>query len=91
MTAFDDAVAVLRSWVSEPVVVRLEPEGTVMRGRLSERGSHSSEEALFAVDVGHLTGVAVALFGDGVRSSVRAGDELVIQQGRVTLTVTRTR
>jgi len=90
VSAFDDAVAVLRSWIGEAVVIVLEPEGTVMHGQLSELGSQEGGEALFAVDAEQLTGVAVALFADGVRSATRAGDELVVQQGRMTVTVSRT-
>jgi hypothetical protein len=89
VTAFDDAVAMLRSWVGEPVVVRLDPEGTVMHGRLTERVGAGADTALFALDGGGLTGVAVALFRDGVGAIVRDGDQLVVEQGRVTVTVAR--
>lgn len=89
--AFDEAVAVMRSWSGEPVAVHLAPEGTVMRGRLSELDSDDPDSAMFALDGEQLTGVAVALFRDGVRSATRQGDELVVQQGRVTVTVTMTR
>jgi hypothetical protein len=86
---YDRAVAVLRSWLGEPVVVHLDPDGTVMRGALSERDGDDST-ALFGVDTESMTGVAVALFRDGVDSVISSGDELVIRQGRVTVTVTRT-
>jgi hypothetical protein len=89
--SFDDAVAVLRSWLGEPVVVTLEPDGTVMHGPLAELDSEGTDGALFAVDPDQTTGVAIALFRDGLRSAVREDDELVVVQGRVTVTVTRTR
>src|SRR4051794_27580498 len=60
--AFEDAVAPLRSWLGEPVTVVLEPDGTVMRGPLSELGSEGTDGALFAVDAEHTSGVAIALF-----------------------------
>lgn len=88
--SFDAAVEVLRAWTGQPVVVRLEPEGTVMTGRLSELDSHGVDSALFALDEERLTGVAVALFRDAVGEVTREGDELVVEQGRVTVTVTRT-
>lgn len=86
---FDAAVAVLREWVGEPVVVALEPEGTRMAGRLSELGSAGTDGALFAVDAEQLSGVAIALFRDGVDSVAHQDDVLVVRQGQVTVTVTR--
>jgi hypothetical protein len=87
--SFDAAVAVLRGWEGETVVVRLEPEGSVMRGALSELDSEGVDGALFAVDREELSGVAVALFRDGARTVSSGPDELVVEQGRVTVTVTR--
>lgn len=84
---FDEAVAVLRGWAGERVVVRLEPETSVMEGPLCEREGGGPDCALFAVVP--LSGVAVALFRDGVRSVALDGDQLVVEQGQVTLTVTR--
>ena len=89
--SFEAAVGVLRAWVGEPVVVHLEPEGTLRTGVLSELDSHGVDGALFAVDREQLSGVAVALFRDGVGSVAHEGDELVVEQGRMTVTVTRSR
>lgn len=86
---FDAAVAVLRGWVGQPVVVALEPEGTRMAGRLSELDPAGTDTALFAVDAEQLSGVAVALFRDGVDAVRQEDDALVVQQGQVTVTVTR--
>ena len=87
--SFDAAVAVLRAWEGEPVVVRLEPEGSVMSGVLAELDSEGVDGALFAVDREQLSGVAVALFRDGARTVASGPRELVVEQGRVTVTVTR--
>jgi hypothetical protein len=87
---FDAAVAVLRGWLGQPVTVELEPEGTRMAGRLSEIDATGTDGALFAVDAEHLSGVAVALFRDGVDAVRHEDDALVVQQGLVTVTVTRT-
>ena len=89
---YDDALALLRSWVGAPVVVELEPEGTVMEGRLAERDSAGIDGALFSLsredsDQRETTGVAVALFRDGVRSAERDCDQLVVEQGRMTVKV----
>jgi len=86
--AFDDAVAVLRSWLGEPVTVVLEPDGTVMDGPLSELDSEGIDGAMFAVDAQNTTGVAIALFRDAVTSSDQDDDELVVRQGRMTVRVT---
>ena len=85
---FDDALAVLRSWLGRPVTVVLEPDGTVMDGVLSELDSAGIDGALFAVDAEETSGVAVALFRDAVTDVVSGEDELVIQQGRMTVRVT---
>lgn len=86
---FEDAVAVLRSWLGEPATVVLEPEGTVMDGVLSELDGGGPESAMFAVDAEHTSGVAIALFRDaiGAVDTPREG-ELVIHQGRMTVRVT---
>ena len=89
--SFDVAVAALRAWEGEHVVVRLEPEGSVMSGVLSELDAGGVEGALFAVDREQLSGVAVALFRDGARTVAATPGELVVEQGRVTVTVTRSR
>jgi hypothetical protein len=65
----------------------LEPEGTVMRGVLAERESDPGS-ALFTVDEQQLSGVAVALFADGVDGCAVADGELVVHQGRMTVRVT---
>jgi len=88
---FDAAVAVLRGWLGRDVDVALEPEGTRMSGRLSELDSTGTDGALFALDAQQLSGVAVALFRDGVDSVRHEGDTLVVAQGQVTVTVTLAR
>lgn len=85
--SFDAAVAVLRSWLGRRVVVEIHPDGTVMEGTLAER-EDSGDPALFAVDPHDTTGVAIALFGDGVASAVLEGKTLRVEQGRMTLLVT---
>ena len=85
---FDDAVAVLRAWLGEAVTVVLEPDGTVMRGTLSELDPAGVDGALFAVDADQTdSGIAVTLFRDGVESFAVEDGELVVHQGRVTVRV----
>ena len=84
---FDELLGALRGWLGERVVIELEPEGTELRGRLTELDSAGVDGALFAVDAERTTGVALALFRDGVRAAWRDGDRLVARQGEVTATV----
>jgi hypothetical protein len=90
---FEDAVAVLRGWIGEQVVVRLDPDETVMRGRLHEIGQPDSETAEFALadeQAGMAPGgVAIALFRDAARAVEAAPEMLVVEQGRVRITVLR--
>jgi len=58
-----------------------------MRGVLAERDADPGT-AMFTVDERELSGVAIALFGDGVTGAVLDGDELVVRQGRMTVRVT---
>jgi hypothetical protein len=89
---YDEAVEVLRGWESAAVVVELEPEGTVMEGRLTELDAAGIDGALFALSrdapgLRDTTGVAIALFRDGVsRTELQAGT-LVVHQGRMTVSV----
>ena len=86
---FDEAVAVLRSWLGAPVTVVLEPDGTVMHGTLSELDAAGVDGAMFAVDAEQTArGVAVTLFRDAVESAAVENDELVVHQGRMTVRVT---
>jgi hypothetical protein len=91
---FQHAVAVLRGWAGSRVVVRLDPDEAVMRGRLVElEEAGLGDGAAFALgdDEAGLppTGVAIALFPDAARL-LEAGDEtLVVEQGRVRITVRR--
>jgi hypothetical protein len=88
---YDDAVAVLRAWETTPVIVELEPDGTVMQGRLAELDPAGIDGVLFSLRAAPgertTTGVAIALFRDSVRSAERRDGALVVEQGRVTLTV----
>jgi hypothetical protein len=91
---YDDTVSMLRSWESEDVVVELEPEGTVMSGRLAELDSAGIDGALFALSTKEpgrrdTTGVAIALFRDGVSAAECTDGVLVVHQGRMTVTVRR--
>lgn len=85
---FDEAVAVLRAWIGEPVVVELAPEGTVLSGRLAELDPAGVDGALFALDPERTSGIALALFRDGVDSARVEESRLEIRQGAVTATVT---
>jgi hypothetical protein len=86
---FDAAVAQVRSWCDQPVEVILEPDHSVMSGRLYEIDSTGLDGALFAVD--HVerttTGVAVALFRDAFVDAAFADDVLRLQQGRIEIIV----
>jgi hypothetical protein len=90
---FEDAVAALRAWEGEHVVVRLDPDEAVMRGRLREIEQPGLDGAAFALadeETGMAaTGVAVALFRDAARTIEAGGDELVVEQGRVRITIRR--
>jgi hypothetical protein len=81
---YDDVVALLRSWLGRAVVVELEPDGTVMEGRLAERDSTGIDGVLFTLST---SGVAVALFRDSVGSARYDADQLVVEQGRMTVKV----
>jgi hypothetical protein len=90
---FEAAVTLLRAWAGEAVVVRLDPDEAVMRGRLREIEQPGLDGAAFALadeQTGMAaTGVAIALFRDAART-VQAGDDLlVVEQGRVRITVCR--
>ena len=93
MASFEDAVAVLRAWVGDPVLVRLDPDGAVMRGRLQEADATGLDGAAFALadDDGRVTatGLAIALFRDAARVVDRGRGHLVVEQGRVRITVRR--
>jgi len=86
--SYDEAVARLRTWAGRRVVVRLEPETSVMEGVLSELPSEGLDGALFAVDAHVRSGIALALFRDGVDAAREEDGALVVEQGRVTVTVT---
>jgi hypothetical protein len=93
MGDFETAVGVLRDWAGAPVVVRLDPDGSVMRGRLREIDATGLGGAAFALadDDGGVppTGVALALFRDTARTLAAGERELVVEQGRVRITVRR--
>jgi hypothetical protein len=92
MSDYDEAVAVLRAWGGEDVLVRLDPDGAMMRGRLQEADAAGLGGAAFALagDGGvPPTGVAVALFRDAAAIVERGERHLVVDQGRVRITVRR--
>jgi hypothetical protein len=90
---FDEAVAVLRGWAGEQVVVRLDPDEAVMQGRLREIAGPGLDGAAFALadEASRMpaTGVAIALFRDAARIVEAGTDVLVVEQGRVRITVRR--
>lgn len=86
---FDAAVDQLRSWCNRPVTVVLEPDHSVMSGRLEELDSTGTDGALFAVASADrpTTGVAVALFRDAFASARLEEGALRVRQGRVEIIV----
>lgn len=86
---FDAAVAQVRSWCETPVEVVLEPDHSVMSGRLYEVDSTGLDGALFAVDHEErtTTGIAVALFRDAFQGAAFADDVLRVQQGKIEIIV----
>jgi hypothetical protein len=82
---FDVVVAQVRSWCERSVEVVLEPDHSVMSGRLYEVDSAGLDGALFAVDHEQrtTTGIAVALFRDAFHGAALADDVLRVQQGRI--------
>lgn len=84
---FDAAVATLRGWQDRPVVVVLEPDGSVMDGRLREVDATGIDGAMFTVSPTGVA-VAVALFRDAFASAELTDEgELRIRQGRVEIIV----
>lgn len=83
---FEQAVAVLRGWCGQPVVLELLPEGTALRGRLTELDAAGIDGALFALAGGDgaASGVALTLFRDALEQAGRQGDELWLRQGQMT-------
>jgi hypothetical protein len=88
---FAAAVDQLRSWADRHVVVVLEPDHSVMEGRLHELDSTGTDGALFALDHPDrkTTGVAVALFGDAFRGAHVDPEDgaLHVLQGRIEIIV----
>jgi hypothetical protein len=86
---FDDAVAQVRSWCETTVEVVLEPDHSVMSGRLYEVDSTGLDGALFAVDHHErsTTGIAVALFRDAFAAASLQDGRLLVEQGRNEITV----
>jgi hypothetical protein len=86
---FDAVVAQVRSWCEQPVEVVLEPDHSVMSGRLYEVDSTGLDGALFAVDHEErtTTGIAVALFRDAFHDAAFADDVLRVQQGKIEIIV----
>jgi hypothetical protein len=86
---FDAVVAQVRSWCEQPVEVVLEPDHSVMSGRLHELDSTGLDGALFALAhaARTTTGVAVALFRDAFASAELDAGVLRVQQGRIEISV----
>ena len=87
---FAGAVDQLRSWAGEHVVVVLEPDHSVMEGRLHELDSTGTDGALFALahPDRRTTGVAVALFRDAFQEARLEDGALHVVQGRIEIIVT---
>ena len=89
---FEQAVDQLRSWVDAYVVVVLEPDHSVMEGRLHELDSTGTDGALFALDhpSRKTTGVAIALFENAFQEAHvdPADGALHVRQGRIEIIVT---
>lgn len=83
---YEQAVAVLRDWCGRPVVLELLPEGTALRGRLTELDAAGIDGALFALAGGDgaASGVALALFRDTLERAGLRGGELWVRQGQMT-------
>jgi hypothetical protein len=92
---FDAVVAHVRGWCTQPVVVVLEPDHSVMPGVLHEVDSAGIDGALFAVadprdPDARPTGIAIALFRDAFASAHVADDgALHLHQGRIEIIVRR--
>src|SRR3954447_19743145 len=92
---FEAAVAQVRAWCSQPVVVVLEPDHSVMPGILHEVDSAGIDGALFAVadprdPDARPTGIAIALFRDAFVSAEMGDDgALHLHQGRIEIIVRR--
>ena len=93
MADLDRAVDLLRAWLGDEVLVRLDPDGAVMRGLLREADAAGLDGAAFALEEEGAgtppTGVAIALFRDAVRLVATDERQLVVEQGRVRITVRR--
>jgi hypothetical protein len=89
---FPAAVDQLRRWRDRHVVVVVEPDHSVMQGRLHELDSTGTDGVLFALDRPDrkTTGVAVALFGDAFQEARLdpADGALHVLQGRMEIIVT---
>jgi hypothetical protein len=89
---FTAAVDQLRRWRDQQVVVVVEPDHSVMHGRLHELDSTGTEGVLFALDHPDrkTTGVAVALFGDAFHEARLdpTNGALHVLQGRMEIIVT---
>jgi hypothetical protein len=87
---FTAAVDQLRRWRDQQVVVVVEPDHSVMHGRLHELDSTGTEGVLFALDRPDrkTTGVAVALFGDAFHEARLDRGALHVLQGRIEIIVT---
>ncbi|HWV85360.1 MAG TPA: hypothetical protein VNZ62_07930 [Capillimicrobium sp.] len=86
---FEAALNQLRMWCDRPVTVVVEPDHSVMHGRLRELDSTGTDGAMFAVDREDrpTTGVAVALFRDAFASARLEGSALYVEQGRMEIIV----
>lgn len=88
---FPEAVDQLRAWCGEHVVVVLEPDHSVMEGRLHELDSTGTDGALFALDHPDrkTSGVAIALFENAFHQArVDPDGALHVHQGRIEIIVT---
>lgn len=86
---FEAALNQLRMWCDRPVTIVVEPDHSVMEGRLRELDATGIDGAMFAVDhpQRRTTGVAVALFRDAFGSARLEDGVLTIRQGRMEIIV----
>lgn len=84
---FDAALATLRGWQQRPVVVVLEPDHSVMEGRLREVDAAGIDGAMFTVSPKGVS-VAMTLFRDAFEAAdLRDDGALHVRQGRMEIIV----
>lgn len=84
---FEATLTTLRGWQDRPVVVVLEPDGSLMEGPLREIDAAGVDGAMFTVSPTGAS-VAVTLFRDAFAGAeLRDDGALHVRQGRVEIVV----